>query len=180
MTGRLFCNLIVLVYRYPWHQWILIGWPDQILAVRLVIYINARLILSYIDLPFHISDSLISPSFLHPFFPLVPFLAGQSQRKKTPESHIKGLPTRNHPVRQCLQPADRKHIYIQVSRPLSTVNTSNTLCVPDWVGRPQLWNTSTLSLSLSPTIKQKLLFPLSSHRSLDGCECKEVWYSRAV
>lgn len=40
--------------------------------------------------------------------------AGQSQRKETPESHIEGLPPRNHPLWQCLQPANGKHLHIQV------------------------------------------------------------------
>lgn len=123
--------------------------------------------------------SLWPPPFLSP--PSPPCPPGQSKWKKTPESHVNSLPTRNHPLRQCLQPADRKHLHIQVS-PLP--NSSGRwlmlftpLCVPDSAGRLRLWNTFTLKSSLSLAIKQKLLFLCCSHPSLEKCKCKEVWCS---
>lgn len=72
-----------------------------------------------------------------PFLPLFS-IPGQSQWKKAPKSHIKGLPARNHPLRRRLQPAYRKHLHIQVSPPFSRLPLSNipeTVCVPESVGR---------------------------------------------
>ena len=82
------------------------------------------------------------------------WLTGKSEWEETPESHTQSLPAGNHPIWQCLNPADRKHIHIQVSLSRSlSLYLDITVYFRQSLGRPQLiWNTLGLCEAAEPVV----------------------------